>query len=370
MNPSGEELLDNLENIFRKYTIQQTRHEYTALALYVVFTHAIEHFDFATRLLITSAEKRSGKTRTMTILSNLVKDPLIAANATVAAINRSLGADNSRTLCFDEADTIFGTKMKAEQNEELRGILNSGFQRGTPALRVNGLTNQVDEFDTFAPAVLCAIGTLPDTVVDRAVNIRLRRRKNGETVADYRIRRDQPALHDVREAVSQWVEERQIEFCNFDYDLLDNPLYDRAADAWEPLLTVGSLAGKRWAHKAKEAALYFAKASAENDVETSPGMELLADIRSVLTLVRADKVQSSNLISLLTALEESRWSEEGLSAKRLNSLLKPYGIHSVRLPSGSARGYRVSSFQDVFERYLPPTPDLSDNPTENLDIPG
>ena len=59
MNPSGEELLDNLENIFRKYTIQQTRHEYTALALYVVFTHAIEHFDFATRLVNTLRPKLS-----------------------------------------------------------------------------------------------------------------------------------------------------------------------------------------------------------------------------------------------------------------------------------------------------------------------
>lgn len=370
MNPSGEELLDNLENVFRKYTIQQSRHEYNALALYVVFTHAIEHFDFATRLLITSAEKRSGKTRTMTILSNLVKDPLITANATVAAINRSLGAENSRTLCFDEADTIFGTKMKAEQNEELRGILNSGFQRGTPALRVNGLTNQVDEFDTFAPAVLCAIGTLPDTVVDRAVNIRLRRRKNDESVADYRIRKDQPILHDLRESISQWVTDNRDSFDSFDYDALDNPLSDRAADVWEPLLTVGFLAGTRWSHKAKESAVYFAKASAENEVETSPGMELLADIRSVLNLVKADKVQSSNLISLLTSLEESRWSEEGLSAKKLSSLLKPYGIHSVRIARGSARGYNLSSFQDVFDRYLPPIPDLSDASDISPDIPG
>ena len=32
----------------------------------------------------------------------------------------------------DEADTIFGTKKAAENNEDVRGILNAGHQRNRP----------------------------------------------------------------------------------------------------------------------------------------------------------------------------------------------------------------------------------------------
>jgi hypothetical protein len=36
------------------------------------------------------------------------------------------------TLMVDEADTIFGTKKAAENNEDVRGILNAGHQRNRP----------------------------------------------------------------------------------------------------------------------------------------------------------------------------------------------------------------------------------------------
>jgi hypothetical protein len=43
-------------------------------------------------------------------------------------------------------------------------------------------------------AALAGIGAMPDTIEDRAVVIRMRRRAPGESVAPFRHRRDRPAL--------------------------------------------------------------------------------------------------------------------------------------------------------------------------------
>jgi Protein of unknown function (DUF3631) len=48
-------------------------------------------------------------------------------------------------------------------------------------------------------ALLAAIGELPDTIMDRAVAVRMRRPAPGEHVAPYRTRRDAPPLNHLRD---------------------------------------------------------------------------------------------------------------------------------------------------------------------------
>jgi len=347
----GSQLLDSCETQLRRFTIQQSNEAYWAIALYVAYTHASQCFQFAPRLIFTSAEKRSGKTRSMEIASALARDPLVAVNATVPAIFRSLGqSERPRTLVLDEVDTIFGTRTKAEQNEDLRGLLNAGFQRGTPVLRTVGPNHEPTEFQTFAPAIMAGIGNMPDTIVDRAVNIRLRRRKNTETVEPYRIRLHEPGLHELRQALTEWIQDNENQLLDV---IPENPLQDRAADLWEPLLAVADLAGGQWPIKARQAARKLAGDAAEEDQHQSDGVELLADIRQVLAFQRGDHVQSSVLLSALKGIEDSRWMEDGLSGRRLADLLKPYQVVPVRLSGGKGNGYKVERLQDAFARYLP-----------------
>lgn len=355
-----DQLLELVESIFRKYTIQPSEHAYVALVLFTAYTHVAEEFDFAPRLSITSAEKRSGKSRTMEIISRMSANPLSASNASTSAVFRSLG-DGVRTLLLDEADTIFGTKMKAEQNEDLRGLLNSGFQRGMPVLRVVGPNHEVQPFEVFSPVVIGGIGTMPDTITDRAVNIRLRRRKRTESVSPFRIRRDGPELERIREALAQW-SERVRERVGWVEPR--NPLEDRAADTWEPLLAVCEVVGGRWPERAHIAALAFSQEAAENDQDSSEGMELLHDIRLVLVLHRGDFIHSETLVELLKHKEDSRWIEEGLNTRRLATLLGEYGIKPKPDSQGKKRGYRIPTLNDVFERYLPAVVSEPSEPSE------
>lgn len=341
--------LNQVYTILKRFTVQTSQHEYTAIALWIAYTHAATVFDHAPRLLYTSPEKRSGKTRTMEVTSKLSANPLIAANATVPAIFRSL--NNPRTLFLDEADTIFGTRVKAEQNEDLRGLLNAGFQRGTPVIRTVGPNHEPTEFHVFAPACLAAIGRLPDTIADRAVNIRLRRRKPSEQVEQYRSRLNDPELQEVQSFLADSVNDviEELETAQ-----PETPLLDRAADLWEPLLAVADAAGDSWPKRARDAARYLTKSALEEDHEQSEGIDLLHDIAGFLPSVKSNFIASKDLIQRLKALEESPWRETDLSPKKLASLLKPYSVFPGAAGSGgTVRGYKRAALEDAFERYLP-----------------
>ena len=172
-------------------------------------THALPAWQHATRLILKSPQKRCGKSRLLDIVALLCFDPLMSTDASVAAIYRSLGDDDfeTPTLLIDEADALFGTKRAAEQNEDLRSLLNAGFQRDRTVLRCVGPNQEPTEFNTFAMCALAAIKGLPDTIVDRGIVGDLKRRRPSETVARFRIRRDTAPLLDLRARLTAWVRE-------------------------------------------------------------------------------------------------------------------------------------------------------------------
>jgi hypothetical protein len=53
---------------------------------------------------------------------------------------------------------------------------------------MDGRKREVDELEVFGPKAIAGIGKLPDTVADRAIPIRLKRRAPGEVVAQFRRR--------------------------------------------------------------------------------------------------------------------------------------------------------------------------------------
>ncbi|WP_245993450.1 DUF3631 domain-containing protein [Xylanimonas allomyrinae] len=215
---------------------------------------------------------------------------------------------------------------------------------------------------------MAAIGRLPDTITDRAVNIRLRRRKPSETVHPFRQSRDMPDLHALRDDLAAWVGEHADKLRDAHPD---TPLEDRAADLWEPLLAVADLAGGGWPTLARQAAVALSHEAAKADSDHSDGHELLVDCRDLFhALLRADFVPTETLLAALKAIPDSRWAEDGLTGRRLAAMLKPYAIEPVRDPSGTKRGYKRVRFDDAFDRYLsdPVAPTAPDLPSEPSDV--
>lgn len=304
---TGAELLEDVRSAIRRYCVLPGEHELIGVTLWVVLSHLLGEFDYAPRLVIRSAEKRSGKSRLLEVIDALVYSPLRAVNATVAYIFRSLTADPPPTLLFDECDTIFGSRKVAENNEELRGLLNAGFQRGLPFGRTVGPTHVATTFSTFAMAALAGIGRMPETIEDRAVVVVMKRRTDAEKVQPYRIGRDGPTLHALRERIAEWADGVRAEAGERVPEL---PIEDRAADLWEPMVSVADLAGGHWPRLARDAAKALVASAIEEDTSRSTNLQLLEDIRVVFT---GAFIKSADLCDRLQQINESPWKQYELN---------------------------------------------------------
>jgi Protein of unknown function (DUF3631) len=348
----GAELLDELRAAITRYVVFPTPEAADAVTLWVAASHAQPAWEHAPRLVLVSPVKRCGKSRAQDVISETCHRALITVNATVAAVVRSLNGDPP-TLLVDEADTIFGSRKQAENNEDLRGILNAGHQRNRPMIRWDVTTRSLESLSTFAMACLASIGDLPDTIMDRAVVVRMRRRGPGEQVRPYRTRRDAPPLHDLRD--------RLAGFIRGHLDMLEKavpemPLEDRAADTWEPLIAVADLAGGEWPKRARRAAETLTSEEADTDIDTSLGTRLLGDLRVVFGT--DEKLDTRTLLERLHRLEEAPWDSlrgKALDARGLAIRLRPYRVQPkvIRVGESTARGYDRADFHDAWARYLP-----------------
>jgi hypothetical protein len=266
----------------------------------------------------------------------------------VAAIFRSIGGEHPRTLIIDEADAIFGSKKVAEQNEDLRKLLNAGHQRGRPALRCVGPNQIPTEFSVFAMAALAGIGTMPDTITDRAVNITMRRRAKGEAVAQFRSRRDGPILEHLRGRLAKWAA-TQIEALTAAEPAM--PVEDRAADTWEPLIAIADAAGGHWPATARAACKALADAADAADEDKSLAVKLLIDIKGVFAEKGVAFLSSADLVAELRRIEESPWNDFELTVRKLAYRLGEFSVKTGHNTSGTARGYRLEDLADAFSRY-------------------
>jgi putative DNA primase/helicase len=371
----GAELLTGLAETFRRYVVMEDGAA-EALALWTVHAHALDAFAFSPRLAITSAEKRCGKTTLLDVLGCLVPRPLPTANATAPAIFRSIEL-LVPTLLIDEADTFL------RSNDELRGVLNSGHRRATASvLRLVGDDHQPCQFHTWAATAIAMIGGLPDTLADRSIEIRLRRRLPGEPVSRFRADRASDLAQLARMA-ARWARDHLEALRNADPPIPPS-LNDRAADNWTPLLAIAELAGGEWPERARQAIVGMALA--KGDEAGSIGEMLLADIRQAFAEIEQrhptptggeftdiDRIRSRDLARMLGDMEGRPWAEWGpqrlpLTPNGLARLLKRFDIQPATLrfhgkdrsgnnPSITDKGYQRSQFEDAFSRYLlPPAP--------------
>jgi hypothetical protein len=352
--PHGAGLLGELHAMLTRYVVFPSPQAADAVALWVAATHVQPAWEHAPRLAVVSPLKRCGKSRLLDVVAETCHGPLITVNATIAAVVRSIGEDPP-TLLVDEADTLWGSKKVADSNEDLRGLLNAGHQRNRPMLRWDVTTRNLERLDTFAMAMLASIGELPDTIMDRAVVVRMRRRAPGEHVDPYRTRRDAPPLNELRDRLTGWAREHLGELHHATPQM---PLEDRAADTWEPLIAVADLAGGDWPGRARTAATILTATEAQHEEDTSASVRLLGDLREVFG--GDDALYSTTILDRLHKLEDAPWGDwysRLLTTRDLAKLLRPYQVRAKNLRehgTGAPRkGYTRADLHEPWSRYLP-----------------
>lgn len=315
------------------------------IGLWVLFAHAHDAFQISPILAIQSPEKRCGKTTLLEVISMLVPKPLTASNITPAALFRAMDK-YSPTLLLDEADTFL------HGNDELRGAVNSGQRRRTAKiLRCVGDDAEPTEFSVWGPKVIAGIGTFPDTIQDRAIVVRMRRKAASETVNRFR-EREKVQIDPLLRMAARWAHDNLNSLSDAD-PTLPMELNDRAQDNAFGLLAIADRIDEQTGVDTRET-LVAMKHFADARAELPPHTQLLKDIREIFIDTPKTDFTSRELIAILCKIEESHWStwqgNRPISPKSLAGILREFDVHIHK--TKTARIYRVADFRESFASYL------------------
>jgi hypothetical protein len=285
---------------------------------------------------------------------------MVASNISPPAFFRVI-EEFSPTLLIDEADTIL------HGNDELRGILNSGYTKKTAfVLRVasnhkrsphpdsapspSTRKSALSRFSCWCPKAIAAIGRLPDTLADRCIVISMQR-KTGAEQCD-RLKLLDGA--DLRHRCARFIADNAAAIASATPSIPPD-LNDRASDIWEPLFALADLAGGHWPKTARVAAIRLTIRAQE----TSPITSLLIDVFFCFTYFKTEKILSRYLVNTLNQLRDRPWISL-IKGKPVNEIwlaqqLRPYGIRPTTLwiENKAGKGYVRGGFIEVMRRYVP-----------------
>jgi DNA polymerase I-like protein with 3'-5' exonuclease and polymerase domains len=361
----GEHLLSNLRSIVLRHVVLGEDGA-TAVALWIVLTYIAETVHTLPILGIYSPEKRCGKTTLIGILSKLVCKPLATSSISAAALFRVI-EKYCPTLLVDEADSFL------KENEELRGILNSGHTRHSAfVLRVDKDCREVERFSTWSPKAIALIGKLPPTLHDRCIPIQMARRTSAEKIASLR-RTPLMEFEHLRREIVRWVADNCKAIGQATPNIPEG-LNDRAADNWAPLLAIAQAAGGPWPDMALRAAL---RMSCLEDDEDSIALYLLASLSRLFQERKkeenGDFVATEDLLKALNEDNQAPWADwnKGLTARKLWDFLKPFDVKPVRIQKErkKVKGYRLRDLEPVFARYLSPDGPVPPPSSQSSDAP-
>jgi putative DNA primase/helicase len=339
----GKDLVERIQKVIQSHVIL-TRQQALAIALWILMSYTHKAFRVCPRLLVSSPEKRCGKTTLLETIQAMCCRGLAVANISAAALFRALAAWVP-TLLIDEADTFLNS------NDELRGILNSGHTKATAyVIRTVGDDHQPMHFSTFAPIAIGMIKRPPETLLDRSIVIGLQRKLGADYVTPLPLEAE-AEYQPIRQQCRRWVEDN-VDDLHADRELtpadIDN---DRARDNWTPLMAIAKQCGLL-----DEAQAACRELTLTEDASLT--VDLLADIQQIFREEGKDKLPSKTVVKKLLAMEERPWSEYAngrpLTQNKLADLLSAFGVRTVQARDGAKvlRHYHLTDLQPLFDRYL------------------
>ncbi len=341
------------------------------LALYVLHTHTfVMQRDDETKmttlgksaprttpyLYVTSEGPGSGKTRLMELLSEICRSSSLVSGMTGPTMFRMVEAVRP-TLFLDEVDTIYS----GSKNEELRGVLNSGYKHNGKIARVDEKSDDgFREFSTFCPKVLAGIdnGQVPNTIIDRSIIIRLVKAAPG-TVRPFYSEDVEELAEDLTDAIQTWYAANADKLA--DKTRRPNPidgLSDRQNDIIRPLLAIAdTIPG--WSKRARIA---LAACFREQETPLTPQALALAKVRDYMLARGLDRISSARVQDVTgeSAHQVGAWFDAfGLQPRVLHFHDAPDDA-MMDGQSTRVRGYKLdSAMTEAFDRFLPPTEEAS-----------
>jgi hypothetical protein len=230
----------------------------------------IHHYGTYSPILgVTSAERDSGKSTLMGVISFLVRRSFLGVCVSAAALFRSIEKWNP-TFVIDEADDAFA------DSPDLRSVINSGWIRGQGIPRVHPETHDVQKFSTFCPKAIALKGKkMPDTMLSRTIFIEMKRRLRDEKIEHFG-HVDDADFQRLRSQLARWAQDEGERLAA----IVPPPpegFLNRMASNWEVILSIADSLGKETGERARRAAKRIAGVT---DM-ASAGVALLRDIKAM-----------------------------------------------------------------------------------------
>lgn len=360
---AGAEILDAVTSFVSRFSVFPHEHCAPMLALWYAHTWAADHLYTTPRLILSSAEPESGKTRVLEVAQHFTKAPEMTMGGSAAALVRMVAA-GPITILLDEVDTIF--TAGGSGNEDVRRMLNGGYKRSNTIPKCKGDTATgitVERLPTFAPTALAGlVGCMPPTITTRAITIHLRKRRHDQQVESYKDKRVKREAEPICDALAAWITGIGEQIGDAE-PVMPPGVADRAEEAWEPLLAIADAAGDHWPDTARQAAMFFVRQARSQPIST--GVRLLGDLHALFTQNNTDRMATTDILHALCAMEEAPWGElnggRPMDARRLSKELGRYHVGPVSFDGAgkTVKGYVTyptktqAGLVDAWSRYLP-----------------
>lgn len=368
---SKDHPLDRIDYFIRRFLILPNESDYTIVSLWIAHTYFTHKIKTTPRLAIISPEYGCGKSRVLEVLESLTFKGEKLDHHTRSYLMRTVDLIREEfgrppTLLIDEIDSVF--RAKNEEGEATRAFANTGYRAtGFYGITEGDSKKTPTKFRTFAPMALAGKGeVLPESVMTRAVIIRLQRRMGNEFIEDFLTDLVAFEAEELREELLGW-----SDYCAQDISVLNPelPVRDRDREVWLPLFLVAHLADSEWIKRAELALANIEEAKSDNTLPRE--RQLLSDIWKIFQGQEKDKIRSSVIILELIGMADSEWETynfgKPINERALAKKLRTYGIKpaQIRFESGvGAKGYHRSEIESAVRRYLDPSIPVNSETTE------
>ena len=355
-------LIEDIQKYIKRFSTFPAIDYSLPLALWAIGTQVYPHFDSYPYLVVTSATKRSGKTRLAEILSFISSNPVSSGAMTPASMFKTM-ADERPTIFIDEAESL-----SSEAASNMRVVLNMGYRKGQTVRRVVG--QEVREYEVYCPKCFILIGDVYDTLKDRSIIIRMRRGEAAERFVFEPVKAEGAVL---REKIHQWIEENESALINsFTTFKGIEFLTDRDEEIWTPLFVLCQMIAPERIKELQQLAVDIATektqesrrySELENQEEKAADDEyaqrLLRDVASIIDGKKY--LPTSEILERLRAIPTAPWrvyKGEGITMHSLSTMLSRFGVapSNVQIGRGRAnrkvvKGYRALDVQVALKNH-------------------
>lgn len=198
-NGDGYELYRELVHIFQKY-VDVPRWCAANAALWVMATYVYQGFN-AFPYLMLLAERGSGKSRMLRLITMLSSNGLFWVSASMSSLFRAVEALKP-TLGLDEIEYL--NDDKNPNSQEMLNLLNSGYERGAVVPRVNKDSKMtIEYFDAYCPKAIATTQDLSGVLNSRCLRIPITRTLKKEYVTRDPLN-DRVVLEDLQRELTFW----------------------------------------------------------------------------------------------------------------------------------------------------------------------